>query len=121
MTARFCVAMFYGISAALLSICLQARPAEATQPLAPQMDTISLSEIEPDLTGHAEIDDLPEYLAQHSVRRLPDSHPAASALARRPAQMLVASAPPARIWSVVAALGLVGLALTAWILRRWRR
>ena len=92
MNARFCVAMFYGMSAALISLWLHVLPAEATQLPVTVTDTISLSEIEPDLTDHAEIDDLPQYLAERSARRMPDRLPAASVLAQRPLQMLAESA-----------------------------
>ena len=73
MTVRFYISMVYGFAALGIAAFshLQAGTAGAGEPLAHAVmvhvdDAVRarLGEIEPGLTGHAEIDDLPAYLTE---------------------------------------------------------
>jgi len=66
MTVRSYVAMIYGITALGIAVFthMLAGTAGADEPVAAGIvDRAPIVEIEPGLTGHAEIDDLPAYLS----------------------------------------------------------
>ena len=118
MTARFCVAMFYGLSAAVIAIVLQVLPADAVQ--APAQDPVAVApyEILLERTGHAEIDDLPAYLTSDADAL--DLRPAPIGVMQPEAQFLAGADTAILDWAVLGGYGALLILLACWARRhRW--
>ena len=119
MTIRFRIALAYGLAAAMLSLCLHALPA-------PAAEVALTDEMLGQLTGHAEIDDLPAYLTAGPLPETGAHDPAPSAwLADDPVPVSHAAltAPAAAglaglSWLHLAGLALIGAVLLAGAMRR---
>ena len=117
MTARFCVAIFYGVSAVLVTLFLQIQSADVGRPPAAAALQMPEDEVVFERTGHPEIDDLPAYLSEAPRDASPADIPAHfSSVERAPGARGLAIAPGFH-WIGPVLLGLLGLAVSALIRR----